>query len=55
MVLSPPIQGMRAVNGIEKQIVYWWKSSQQDLRVAMLLLKQHKTRHGLFFLHLATE
>lgn len=43
------------MSGIEKQMAYWRNSSRQDLRVAKLLLDQRKTRHGLFFLHLATE
>ena len=43
------------MNGIQKQADYWLKSSRQDLRVGDLLLKERKTRHGLFFLHLAME
>jgi HEPN domain-containing protein len=48
-------KGLDCVNGIEQQVLYWLRSSRQDLRVADLLLKQHKNRHGLFFLHLAME
>lgn len=43
------------MNGIERQVEYWLKSSKEDFRVANLLLKKRKIRHGLFFLHLATE
>ncbi len=41
------------MNGIEKQILYWVRSSRQDLRVGNLLLKERMTRHGLFCLHLS--
>jgi HEPN domain-containing protein len=43
------------LSGIEKQTGYWLKSSRQDLRVGGMLLRERKTRHGLFFLHLAME
>jgi HEPN domain-containing protein len=43
------------MNGIEKQIQYWVRSSREDLRVGDLLLKQPMTRHGLFCLHLSME
>jgi HEPN domain-containing protein len=43
------------LTGIEKQVQYWLKSSREDFRVGELLLKARKTRHGLFFLHLAME
>lgn len=43
------------MNGIQKQTEYWLKSSRQDLGVGQMLLKNRKIRHGLFFLHLATE
>jgi HEPN domain-containing protein len=43
------------VSGIEQQIMYWARSSKQDLRVASMLLTNRKTRHGLFFMHLSME
>jgi HEPN domain-containing protein len=49
------MKGLDCVNGIEQQVLYWLRSSRQDLRVADLLLKQRQNRHGLFFLHLAME
>jgi HEPN domain-containing protein len=43
------------LNGIQKQTIYWLTSSRQDLQVANMLLKNRKTRHALFFYHLAME
>jgi len=40
---------------IEKQITYWRSSSDEDWEVAHQLLKSGRTRHGLFFAHLALE
>ena len=46
---------LSALNGIQKQTAYWLRNSREDLRVANMLLRQRKTRHALFFLHLAME
>ena len=40
---------------IEKQVAYWRDSAVEDLQVAQDLIKRQRTRHGLFFLHLALE
>jgi HEPN domain-containing protein len=40
---------------IEKQVAYWRDSAVEDLQVAHDLIKRQRTRHGLFFLHLALE
>ena len=38
---------------IEKQVAYWRAIAEEDWDVGRLLVEQGKTRHGLFFLHLA--
>jgi len=40
---------------IEKQIDFWRDSANEDLAVARDLVHQNRTRHGLFFAHLALE
>ncbi len=40
---------------IEKQIAYWRDGAVEDWEVAQDLLKRRRTRHGLFFVHLALE
>ena len=40
---------------IEKQIDYWRQGSAEDWEVAVKLVKDGKSRHGLFFAHLALE
>ncbi len=40
---------------IEKQITFWRNGAQEDLTVAQELLERGRSRHGLFFLHLALE
>jgi HEPN domain-containing protein len=40
---------------IEKQVAYWRASAEEDWDVGRSLVEQGKTRHGLFFLHLALE
>ncbi len=40
---------------IEKQIGYWRQGSAEDWEVAVKLVKDGKSRHGLFFAHLALE
>jgi HEPN domain-containing protein len=40
---------------IGKQIAFWRESAVEDLQVAEDLIKRQRTRHGLFFLHLAVE
>jgi HEPN domain-containing protein len=40
---------------IPKQIDYWLKSAEQDFEVGKYLVGADKTRHGLFFIHLALE
>jgi len=40
---------------ISKQIEYWQKSADEDWEVAKQLVDSGKTRHGLFFAHLAIE
>lgn len=40
---------------IQKQIAYWRDSSNEDLEVAQELVALGRTRHGLFFAHLALE
>jgi HEPN domain-containing protein len=39
----------------EKQVVYWRESAEEDWEVGRSLVQQDKTRHGLFFVHLALE
>jgi HEPN domain-containing protein len=40
---------------IPKQIEYWVKTAEEDFEVGKNLVLADKTRHGLFFLHLAVE
>ncbi len=40
---------------IEKQVAYWRDGAVEDWEVAQDLLKHRRTRHGLFFVHLALE
>jgi HEPN domain-containing protein len=40
---------------IEKQIDYWRQGSAEDWEVAVKPVKDGKSRHGLFFAHLALE
>jgi len=40
---------------IAKHIEYWRQSSQEDMAVARELIDSGRTRHGLFFAHLALE
>lgn len=40
---------------VEKHILYWKTSAEEDLSAAENLLLANKIRHGLFFLHLTTE
>jgi HEPN domain-containing protein len=40
---------------VQKQIEYWRKSSQEDIKVAELLFQNEWFRHALFFAHLAVE
>ena len=40
---------------IDKQIDFWRGSANEDLAVARDLVHRNRTRHGLFFAHLALE
>ena len=40
---------------IEKQIAYWRSGALEDWEVARELVERGRTRHGLFFAHLALE
>ena len=40
---------------IDKQISYWKENAVEDWAVAQQLLESGRTRHGLFFAHLALE
>lgn len=40
---------------ISKQITYWREGAEEDWQVAAQLVENGKTRHGLFFAHLALE
>lgn len=40
---------------IEKQIAYWRNGASEDWEVAQELVQNGRTRHGLFFAHLALE
>ena len=40
---------------IPKQVEYWVKSAEQDFDAGGYLIQAEKTRHGLFFIHLALE
>ena len=43
------------MTNIPRQTEYWVKSAQEDFDVGRELVKADKSRHGLFFLHLALE
>jgi HEPN domain-containing protein len=40
---------------VEKQIAYWRDGAAEDWQVAQELVNLGRTRHGLFFAHLALE
>lgn len=40
---------------MEKQIAYWHEGAKEDLAVAKELIELSRSRHGLFFAHLALE
>ena len=40
---------------IEKQVTFWRSSAKEDWDVAHQLVENERTRHGLFFAHLALE
>jgi HEPN domain-containing protein len=40
---------------VEKQIVYWRNGAEEDWAVARELVDLGRSRHGLFFAHLALE
>lgn len=40
---------------VEKQVAYWRDGAQEDWAVARELVGNGRTRHGLFFVHLALE
>jgi HEPN domain-containing protein len=40
---------------IPKQTEYWVRNAKEDFEVGSNLIKAGKTRHGLFFVHLAME
>ncbi len=40
---------------IPKQTEYWLKTAEEDFGVGRHLIEVDKTRHGLFFIHLAME
>jgi len=40
---------------IDKQIAFWRDSAEEDMAVAHDLVQRNRTRHGLFFAHLALE
>lgn len=40
---------------IKKQVAFWRESATEDWNVGRDLVRRGKTRHGLFFLHLALE
>ncbi|MBM4024428.1 MAG: HEPN domain-containing protein [Planctomycetes bacterium] len=40
---------------VERQVGYWRQGSAEDWEVAVKLVKDGKSRHGLFFAHLALE
>ena len=41
--------------GVQKQVDYWRDGSVEDWDVGIWLVTEGKTRHGLFFVHLALE
>ena len=40
---------------VEKQVAYWRTGAAEDWQVAVELVNLGRTRHGLFFAHLALE
>jgi HEPN domain-containing protein len=40
---------------LAKQVTYWRSGSDEDIQVAHELVELDRTRHGLFFAHLALE
>ncbi|MDT7041772.1 HEPN domain-containing protein [Candidatus Nitronereus thalassa] len=40
---------------VQKHVEYWLNSAKEDWEIAQDLLFRNKTRHGLFFAHLALE
>lgn len=40
---------------VQKQIEYWRKGAEEDFPVGLRLVRDGRTRHGLFFIHLALE
>jgi HEPN domain-containing protein len=40
---------------VEKQVAYWRSGADEDWQVAVELVSSGRTRHGLFFAHLALE
>ena len=40
---------------ISKQVEHWRQSGEEDWTVAVHLVRAGRTRHGLFFIHLALE
>jgi HEPN domain-containing protein len=40
---------------VKRQVNYWQQSSSEDWEVAQELVASGRTRHGLFFAHLAIE
>jgi hypothetical protein len=49
------VYGKPEMTDIPKQIDYWIRSAEQDFEVGKYLVGAGKTRHGLFFIHLALE
>lgn len=40
---------------VDKQVTFWRSSALEDWDAARALIRQKRTRHGLFFAHLAFE
>ena len=40
---------------IRKQVDYWNNWADEDIETADLLIREHRTLHGLFFCHLVIE
>ena len=40
---------------IRKQVDYWNNGADEDIETADLLIREHRTLHGLFFCHLVIE
>ena len=47
--------GVNTKINVEKQVEYWRKGGQEDWDVGADLVRRGKSRHGLFFVHLALE